>query len=209
MTNVNTTQEDREQLLDRVVPPPPRMSRWVGLVLAMILVAGLAVTAHVEGLAAPSFQIGGSDWSTGPAPSGHGAEFSFSFQSSRLVPVTLDGIDASAPGLANPQMTYWTDAGGTERPLSLPIRLSKNELIEVRITWTQLGCGLITPGESYAFPVHYSNELGWNATVSVAMLWGRPNANGIYSQPGVGWPEGVSWTACGHPVNTAPGLEPT
>jgi hypothetical protein len=204
MTNMNTAQGEREDLLDRVVPPPPPTWHLVVLVVAMLVVAALAAIGRDVGVVAPSFQLGAVSPYQVTAQGSHGLAFSFTVQSSRILPVTFEGIDASASGLSGPRITYEMNSAA----VGLPIHLSQSQQVEVRITWPQVDCTLITTGERYDLPIHYRSELGWNATISVSMPWTEQN-DFSPRQLGVGWPAGVSWSACGRPAKDAPSFDPS
>jgi hypothetical protein len=199
MTQMQTTQE-RERLLDEVVPPAPRMRRLAVIAVVMFLVAALATVAHAEGAFTPSFLVGDSDASWGVAPGGNGVELSFSLQSMRGLPVTIEGIEAAAPWFSHPGVSSVTSFGGGNRR-SLPTRVSDSQPIDVVIIWAQLDCSQIDNGQRFGLPIHYRTALGLNGTTVVSMLW-KTRTVGAAREVTIDpfrsmWSDSVTWTNCG------------
>jgi hypothetical protein len=206
MTKMTIAQGRTSEVLDSVVPrniSPLRMAIVTVLVMALACVAWIV---RWEGAYAPNLLFGENTAGYGGSAGTHPELYS-DLQSSKWFPVTITGIDATAPGLGDPRITF-TSARG--RAVRLPFRLQQGEDVIVHISWGELDCSAISLHERYYMPVHYTDAAGLSGTVDMVPLrWVTPAYDRFESPPppdpsGLGWPAGVSWTACGRSARTAP-----
>jgi len=215
MTNVTSTQEPDESgpesrgaarvvLLDSVVPPVLSTWRMTLVILLIIALGTVAWLGHNQGGYAPNLVFGHqfSDYGGRPVLSLRG-----DLESRGVLPVTITGVDAAAPGLGDPRVSFSTASGA---PLHLPFRLRQGEEVTLSISWRRVDCARIHPDERYFLPVSYTDVVGLSGTVEVAPLWWVHSQPGFTQGPvpsgpvGVGWQTGISWVVCGHPFSSAP-----
>jgi hypothetical protein len=198
-------------VLDSVVPPVIPLRRMAVVFVVIVGLAALGWLGRQGGGYTPGLAFTGNPNWGGPQ-----VHLSGNLQSTRLLPVTVTGIDASAPGLVGPRVSFATPSGGR---LRLPLRLHEGQVVAVAISWRHVDCAQIRLDESYFMPVTFTDVAGLRGTVALAPLWWvRPYQPPTVVHPldphavepptvaplGVGWPAGVSWVACGRSPATAP-----
>ncbi|MGH9170201.1 MAG: hypothetical protein ACRD0Z_04945 [Acidimicrobiales bacterium] len=227
MTYMVQTQAE-PNLLDQVMPKPPRMSHVVLLMAAMLVLAGCALFASWAGVYVPHLGVDAyptSSWGSGPG--GRGAMYQFALQSaasgpvSNAVPVTIDGLDADVPGLTGAHVSFfaWKSTPGRTsqgRRLRLPFRLRGNDPVDVVVTWPRVACSVVATDQADSFQVKYKDFLGLSGTTKAGMEPWLASSSSSPSSPSssssssssvdrqMGWPEAITWTVCGHPVSSAP-----
>lgn len=199
--------------VDLLVPPPRPW--WWAAVRAVVVVAVIAAALWIwaSGLAVPKLGPdgqSGSSWSLGQASRTSGPQLVFMVRNNGSVPLTVDGVDARAPGLISPQVTVST--GGITVPAGRPVPLAPGAVLVVGMHFASVDCRAIEVGGSDTVPFHLRSPLGVHTTTSLVpgLLFDRPGSPiqvGTVDPNRIGWAAGITWTAC-HPGSSTPSMSP-
>jgi hypothetical protein len=141
----------------------------------------------------------------------------FNVQNNGHVPFSIVEVDGRATGLSGARVSVaLVDAGGDLAPgHGSPLTVPGGRVAHITMTFATWNCRTIKPHGSNTVPIHLSNSLGLNATVSVVpgFHFDPPDAGVLIGSPDqneIGWAAGITWTSFhpgGGPPNSGIGAQ--
>jgi hypothetical protein len=217
MTNVTVTQapyapwsRDLDPI-DLLVPPARSFRRALLLTLFTAIVLFAVAFAGGSGLLWPKLGLG-LDASYAAASSTTRPSMTFNLQNNGRLPLSIVGADARAPGLVGARVTVARlgTGGAMESAHAFPLAIAGGHEVHITMTFARWRCSEIKLHGSDTVPIHLSDPLGLNTTVSVVPGYHfDPPSTGVLigsSDPNeIGWAAGITWMSC-HPGTGAPNM---
>jgi hypothetical protein len=208
MTNMALTQASEAPWsvdldpIDLLVPPPRGFRRSLVLTGIAVLVLFVIALTGSSGLLRPKLGLALDASYTAAGPTSR-PSLTFNVQNNGHFRLSIVGVDARAAGLSDVRVSV--ALFGAEGQLvpshGVPLTIQGGREAHITMTFAKWNCQKIEPHGNNSVPIHLSNPLGLNATVSVlpGFHFDPPSAGVLIGSPDpneIGWAAGITWTSC-------------
>lgn len=200
--------------VDLLVPPPRKFGRSVLRVVVTVAIIAAGGFLWESGLLRPNLGLDPSraEWIQASATTK--PTLVFIVRNGGRVPLSIEGVDARAPGLSDPTITFapYGTGVGPGHPRKGPVSLSPNREMQIMMSFGTWDCRHVALHGSGTVPIHVRSPLGINATMAVVpgMHFDPPGTSVLVGQSDpneIGWAAAVTWMAC-HPGSGPVGSGP-
>ncbi len=192
--------------VDLLVPPTRRLGSSVLRFAVAVAVIISGTLLWDSGLLRPNLGVSpaGSGWSQAATTSR--PEIAFTLRNGGRVPLSIEGVDARAPGLADPVVTLALTGGavGDGRPGVGSVTVRSQGTVRITMRFGSWDCRQIRLHGSDTVPIHVRSPLGLDSTVSVlpGLHFDPPGTPvvtvGMADANQIGWAAAITSKAC-HP----------
>lgn len=191
--------------VDLLVPPPRKLGRSVLRIVVTVAIIAAGAFLWESGLLRPNLGLDPSRAELIQASATTKPTLVFFVRNGGRAPLSIDGVDARAPGLSRPTITFasYGTGVGLGHPHKSPVSLSPNGEMQITMSFGTWDCRHVVLHGSSTVPIHVRSPLGINATVAVVpgMHFDPPGMPVLVGQSDpneIGWAAAVTWKAC-HP----------